>query len=126
MKWNNGTVKLFKRADLLKHRGTLTIEPARTLQVLVKDTEGNPLKGAKVYLGLAYGFPMNRSQTTDDSGAVMFDHIIKGAIYRFPSAKLEGYSSKPTESTITVGGPKWKDRLEIVMEEGSRGSEGEQ
>ena len=116
MKWKTGVVKLFERPDLLKHRVTLTIERARTLELLVKDANGNPLKGAKVYLGLAYGFPKSRSLMTDDSGAVIFDHIINGAIYRFPSVKLEGYSSKPTESTLTVGGPKWKDKIEIVME----------
>jgi hypothetical protein len=116
MKWNNGIVKLSKRADLLEHGVTLTVEPARTLKVLAKDEKGNPLNGATVYLGLAYGFPKSQSRTTDDSGVVTFDHIINGAIYRFPSVKLEGYSSKPTESTLTVGSPGWKDTIEIVME----------
>ena len=123
MKWNSGIVKLFERADILKRGAKLTIEAARSLEVLVKDEKGNRLKGVTVYLGLAYGFPKSQSRTTDDSGVVAFDHIINGAIYRFPSVKLEGYSSKPTESTLTVGGPKWKDKIEIVMESGQMPSD---
>ena len=115
MKWNVGIVKLVKRTELLKRGATLTTEPAGTLKVIVKDDKGNPLKGATVYLGLAYGFPKSQSQITDDSGAVTFDHIIKGAVYNYPSVRLLGYSSKGIETPLIAGGKGWKDAVEIVM-----------
>ena len=110
-------MKVFDRKELLKGKLTLTIEPVRRLEVLVKDRMGNPLKGAMVTLGEEWSsMPTSKSRATDDSGLAVFDRIFTGAIYRFYPVKLEGYSNKPSDEVLTAGSPKWKDRIEIVME----------
>lgn len=125
MKWNNGIVKLFKRTNLLKHGGMLTIEPVRKLEVLVKDRTGNPLKGVRVPLSEREwsSMPTSRSRVTDDSGLAVFDRIFTGGIYRFYPVELEGYSHQPPKEPLIAGSPGGKDKIEIVMESGQMPSD---
>ena len=118
MKWERAIVKVLDRKEATKGKLTLTIEPVRKLEVLVKDRTGNPLKGARVPLSEREwsSMPTSRSRVTDDSGLAVFDRIFTGGIYRFYPVELEGYSHEPPKKLLTAGSPNWQDRIEIVME----------
>ena len=118
MKWERAIVKVLDRKEATKGKLTLTIEPVRKLEVLVKDRTGNPLKGARVPLSEREwsSMPTSRSRVTDDSGLAVFDRIFTGGIYRFYPVELEGYSHQPPKEPLIAGSPGWKNTIEIVME----------
>ena len=120
IKWNNAIVKVIDRADASKERLTLALEPMRRLEVLVRNNEGSPLQGAKVWLSENWKpFSTSKSCLTDDSGIATFDRVFPGGVYWMPGVELEGYSLEKPKGALIAGGPEWKDRLEIVMEKAS-------
>ena len=125
LKWRYGRVEAFERARLLKKPVVLKLAPMRRLTVLVRDKDGKPLKGAKVYLGPEWGTPrVSYPSTTDESGAAVYKYVVPGGVYRAPSADLDGYYDKGSNDLLKAGGPGWKDTITITMEEARRTQKG--
>jgi len=118
MKWNNAVVRWIELDELAKGV-TLTIEPAKTLKVTVRDSKGNALKGAEVYASPRWS-PFSKSEQTNDDGVAVFKHMFVGGKYSRPHAGLEGYFLPCSSDSLTVGDPEWPDEYEIVMEEARR------
>jgi hypothetical protein len=101
------------------------LAPMRRLTVLVRDKDGKPLKGAKVYLGPEWGTPrVSYPSTTDESGEAVYKYVVPGGVYRAPSAHLDGYYDKGSNDLLKAGGPGWKDTITITMEEARRTQKG--
>jgi len=125
LKWQYGCVEGFERARLLKQPVILKLAPTRTLTVFVRDKDGRPLKGAKVYLGHRWGtIQFSYTGMTDESGAAVYKYLIPGGIYGAPSAYLDGYYQQASNDLLTAGSPKWRDTLTITMEDARRTQKG--
>ncbi len=121
-----GAVVTMNRAELLSKGITVTLHPARTLTVAVKDTEGRPLKGVGVEAFLEFGQggeAASWTKPTDDAGETVIASVYFGGVYDF-STDLAGYYRPISNRTAPVGSEKWKDRIELTMERADRVQKG--
>jgi hypothetical protein len=117
-----GAVATINRAELLAKGITITVHPARTLTVTVKDTEGKPLKGVGIEAFLEFGQGGEGASmmlNTSDAGEAVIPSVYCGGTYSFMT-KLAGYYRPISGKTGPVGGEKWKDRVEFTMERADR------
>jgi hypothetical protein len=121
-----GAVATMSRAELFAKGITITAHPARTLTVIVKDTEGKPLKGVGIEAFLEFGQGGEGASMmlyTSDAGEVVIPSVYFGGTYDFMT-ELAGYYRPISGKTGPVGGEKWKDRIELAMERTDRVQKG--
>jgi hypothetical protein len=121
-----GAVVTMNRAELLSKGITITVHPARTLTVAIKDTEGKPIRGVGVEAFLSFGYAGTWASTmlhTDDAGEVVIPSVYFGGVYDFMT-ELAGYYRPGDAKSGPVGSEKWKDRIEFVMERADRTQKG--
>ena len=121
-----GAVATISRAELFAKGITITARPAHALTVVVKDTEGKPLKGVGIEAFLEFGQGGEGASMmlyTSDAGEVVIPSVYYGGTYDFMT-ELAGYYRPISGRTGPVGGEQWKDRVELVMERADRTQRG--
>lgn len=119
-------VATISRAELFAKGITITAQPARSLTVIVKDTEGKPLKGVGVEAFLEFGQGGEGASMilyTGDAGELVIPSVYYGGTYDFMT-ELAGYYRPISGRSGPVGSEKWKDRVELVMERTDRAQRG--
>lgn len=115
-----GAFANINRAELLANGITITARPGHTLTIVVKDTDGKPLKGAEVEAFAWFGGQGEGSRILfTDAGETVVPSVYYGGNYCV-QAKLKGYYSPDVHLPDPMGSDKWKDRVEVVMERADR------
>ena len=112
-----GAYQSIEREKLLWEGVVIKPEPPRILNVVIKDSAGNPLDGASVRVqpvdgpvGLRYG----SEQTTDSNGQAELGNIYSGASYSV-NVSLEGFYDHQGKPSARVGSEEWSDTQEITL-----------
>lgn len=114
-KWRSGAVVLLNHADIFKTPIKVTALPVKSVDIIIKDKNGNPLKGAMVSVfdkWETYRIPVY----TDDNGKAVYPYVFDGGAYSILVA-LDGYcrDSAPIELP-TAGSSEWKDSIEVILQ----------
>ncbi len=114
-----GAFTRIDRAEPLKNGVVLVARPRRALTIVVRDTEGKPLRDVEVD---TYGQTSDRDDSshwlcTNSAGEAVLRRVYFGANCMVDT-KLRGYYRE--EAMLPEPADGWKDRVEVVMERADR------
>lgn len=109
---SSGVIAAVNRHEFLSKGIALTLHPAKSLKVVVKNIDGKPLADAQVNIGIQEVSNINRYGRTDSRGEIVLNGVYEGRLYD-TYASLSGYRS--SRDHFVVGGVGWKPILEVTM-----------
>lgn len=112
-----GSFAAIQRDKLVKDGIEITAVPARPMTVVVKTPDGKPIEGVEIVSGARFGDhgEGGRIRYTDAKGEVVVSEVYVGGDYGI-IAQLDGYHQVTGDRIPRVGGPEWKNRVEVIME----------